>query len=122
MRNFTSKQNDNYFKFKKKKAVLKELIIPDSFNILNYKLMESKIKKIKPKMVFDLPLEYWLKDDLKPWAEDLLNEDDIKNQGLLNYKYVKTIWSEFLNGHPNWFRVWNMITFQLWMRNNNIDN
>ena len=93
------------------KIILKNLL---------YKYLPKRIVD-KPKMVFDLPLEYWLKNELKDWSIDLLNAEEITKQGILNFKYVETIWNEFLSGHPNWFRVWNILIFQLWARENKVN-
>lgn len=72
----------------------------------------------RPKKGFGVPLEKWLKGGLKTWAEGLLNEDKIKEQGLLNPKLVKKLWSEHQSGERNWsYVLWNILMFQLWLSN-----
>ena len=52
-------------------------------------------------MGFAIPLSSWLRNELRDWSEDLIDEKKIKTQGYLNHKLVKNMWSDFINGKKN---------------------
>ncbi|MFK7730985.1 MAG: asparagine synthase (glutamine-hydrolyzing) [Pseudomonadales bacterium] len=71
----------------------------------------------RPKMGFGVPLGHWLRHDLRDWAEDLLQSDRIREEGLLDHKKVSTLWQEHLDGTRDWqYHLWNVLTFQAWYR------
>jgi asparagine synthase (glutamine-hydrolysing) len=71
----------------------------------------------RPKMGFGVPIDNWLRGPLKNWAEDLLNEDEIRNDGLLNYAIIKKKWDEHICGKRNWqYHIWDVLMFQTWYR------
>ncbi|CAM8408435.1 AsnB Asparagine synthase (glutamine-hydrolyzing) [Candidatus Methylopumilus universalis] len=71
----------------------------------------------RPKQGFSVPIDLWLKGPLRDWAEDLLNESEIKKDGYLNFSLIKQRWSEHLSGRRNWqYWLWNILMFQAWNR------
>ena len=52
----------------------------------------------RPRMGFGIPIDVWLKSDLRDWAEDLLSQAYLKNDGIFNVKAVRSIWKEHLEG------------------------
>ncbi|MEK9629129.1 MAG: asparagine synthase (glutamine-hydrolyzing) [Nitrospinota bacterium] len=73
----------------------------------------------RPKMGFGVPIDSWLRGPLKKWSEDLLNESDIGREGYLNAGLVTRTWKEHLSKKYNWqYLLWNVLTFQAWLRNN----
>ena len=84
-----------------------------------YKYIPRKIIE-RPKMGFGIPINIWLKEDLKDWAEDLLSESALNNQNIFNTNTVRAIWSEHIEGKKdNHNKLWSIINFQLWMKSFN---
>ena len=55
--------------------------------------------------------------ELKDWAMDLLCVDNLPDDGLINGKLVRKIWSEHLSGRRNWdFRLWPVLMWQQWLK------
>lgn len=72
----------------------------------------------RPKMGFGVPIEHWLRSDLKDWAAALLDEKKISEQGLLDYSKIKEKWEEHLSGKRNWqYLLWDVLMFQDWYEN-----
>lgn len=70
----------------------------------------------RPKKGFSAPIGAWIKDDMREWAEELLSESRIKQQGILNFADVQSVWRRHLLGcrglqHP----LWLVLNFQAWL-------
>lgn len=69
----------------------------------------------QPKKGFAIPIGIWLKTELRDWAQSLLDELVLENQGLLNTKLIVRCWNEHLSGKRNWqYFLWNVLMFQAW--------
>lgn len=67
---------------------------------------------------FVLPIELWLRTDLRPLAERLLNPERLKKQGIFKPEFFEKVAKPHLegsstNGSEVW-SVWGAIMFQLW--------
>ena len=72
----------------------------------------------RPKMGFGVPIEHWLRNELREWAEDLLNESKIRQQGFLNPTPIRKRWSEHLSTSSNWqYHLWDVLMWQTWLEN-----
>lgn len=70
----------------------------------------------RPKMGFCIPLEQWLRRSLVDWAENLLDERKLNQQGFLNASLVRRYWHEHKTGKRNWQGIlWNILMFQQWL-------
>ena len=69
----------------------------------------------RPKQGFNVPLEEWLRGPLRDWAEALLNENRLRQEGYLRPQAVRRIWLDHLSGRrPRTFLLWSLLTFQAW--------
>jgi asparagine synthase (glutamine-hydrolysing) len=73
----------------------------------------------RPKMGFGVPLSQWLRGPLRDWAESLLEEKRLHEEGFFNVEFVRKKWSEHLSGKYNWhYQLWNILMFQSWLEDN----
>ena len=69
----------------------------------------------RPKMGFAVPIADWMKGPLRDWAEHLLNETCLREQGLLVPKAVHRIWQQHLSGWQDHDTLlWSLLMFQSW--------
>jgi asparagine synthase (glutamine-hydrolysing) len=82
------------------------------------KILENYIPKDlidKPKMGFGVPIHEWLRGSLRDWAESLLDESRLRNQGIFNVRLVRKRWSDHLARKGNYqHELWNVLMFQSW--------
>jgi asparagine synthase (glutamine-hydrolysing) len=68
-----------------------------------------------PKKGFSVPVDYWLKHELKDEFERLTSREIIEKQGLFNYEYIHKMYSDHINGLiNNKSYLWNVFVFQKW--------
>jgi asparagine synthase (glutamine-hydrolysing) len=67
----------------------------------------------RPKMGFGVPIEKWLKNELKDYVEDYLSE---KYNEIFDGKELTRIKKLFFDGKMNYQIIWNLLMFQMWYK------
>lgn len=71
----------------------------------------------RPKMGFGVPIDQWMRGELKEWCESLLDPVMLRQQGFFNEPLVTQKWSEHKSGVRNWqYYLWDVLMFQAWYR------
>jgi asparagine synthase (glutamine-hydrolysing) len=71
----------------------------------------------RPKMGFGIPLDFWLKKDLKDWAYDLLSSKALAEHPFLDGKKVRGLWDDYCQGKNNQsYFLWNILMLQSFLR------
>lgn len=71
----------------------------------------------RPKMGFGIPVGEWLRGPLREWAEDLLQESRVRQDGYLVPEMVDRMWQAHVRGETNHgHRLWSVLMFQAWLQ------
>ena len=88
-----------------KKRILREI----THDYIPEKLLD------RPKMGFAIPIAKWLKNDLRDYLEEYLNEDRIVKQGIFNWEFVEKLKIDFYGGRKEYdSKLWYFLMFQMW--------
>ncbi|SRR5579883_3210043 len=63
---------------------------------------------------FGVPVNQWLRTELKYLLDKYLDPGKIKTQGLFNPNYIAKLKKSFLHSKTNDNRIWTLLVFQLW--------
>jgi asparagine synthase (glutamine-hydrolysing) len=95
------------FKYRKhiKKYILREIV---------HKYIPKELMD-RPKMGFAIPIGSWLTNDLKERVLYYLDENRVKQQGLLNHQFTSRIVSQFYSGKKELTtKLWYLLMHQMW--------
>jgi asparagine synthase (glutamine-hydrolysing) len=74
----------------------------------------------RPKTGFGVPRDSWLHGPLRSWAEDLLSESRLRNDGYLNVELVRSKWLDYMDGRRSagnfGYLLWGICMFQSWLQ------
>lgn len=69
----------------------------------------------RPKMGFAIPIESWLKNELRDLLETYLTEDKVSESGLFNWKEIEQLKTAFLGGRKEFgVKIWYLLSYFMW--------
>lgn len=94
--------------YKKNKEILK--------SILSHYIPEELF--LRKKQGFGIPINDWLREDLKYLLDKYLGESLIKKYNIFDYDYISKLLEAFYVGKNDDNKVWVLLMFQMWLSEN----
>jgi asparagine synthase (glutamine-hydrolysing) len=70
----------------------------------------------RPKQGFGVPIAEWLRGPMREWAEELLDETRLRQEGFFDARQVRQNWREHLDRKRNSSAgLWHTLMFQAWL-------
>lgn len=70
----------------------------------------------RPKSGFAIPLDKWLRGELRGWAEPLLDPARLRREGYFQVPEIERRWRQHVLGTADWSgHLWSVLMFQAWL-------
>ncbi len=70
----------------------------------------------RPKTGFGVPIAEWLRGPLRGWADALVDEGRLRDDGFLEPTVIRSMWDEHLSGKRNHqYPLWDVLMFGSWL-------
>ena len=70
----------------------------------------------RPKTGFGVPIAEWLRGPLRGWADALVDEGRLRDDGFLEPTVIRSMWEEHLSGKRNHqYPLWDVLMFGSWL-------
>ena len=67
-------------------------------------------------MGFGIPLDSWLRGPLRGWAEALIDQRRLVEEGFFRPAAVRDAWTALMRGDSRQqFKLWGILMFQAWL-------
>jgi len=75
----------------------------------------------RKKQGFVLPLDNWLRNELKPFAKESLFDSPLTT--LLDGSAIQELWADFLHqkSYVKWSMIWSLVVLGRWMQTNHLN-
>ena len=70
----------------------------------------------RPKMGFGVPIDVWLRTDMRAFAYDVLLSPRASARGLFEFSSVKAMLDAHCAGEDHAYRIWALLMLELWFR------
>ena len=68
------------------------------------------------KIGFGVPLDYWLKNELTEWVNDIVHDSSVEKQNILNKNTILNRWNDFKNSNnESGLSIWYICILQSWL-------